>query len=81
MASKASTMGDPRRPQEIKKYKRPPTSDDALQPAALLAMMLGMSSLLLRQKLFAWASIFVSLVSYIHGSADADYKQTMMGMS
>lgn len=45
----AATLGDPRRPAEIRKYKRPQASrEDALSPLALCAMLLGMGAMMLR---------------------------------
>jgi hypothetical protein len=35
----------------------------------------------LQQKIVAWASIFLSLVAFTHGTVESDYRQMMMGIS
>lgn len=79
MASKAATLGDPRRPQEVKKYSRVSDTDEPPSALTMVGLMIAMFSMLLRMKLLAWLAIFVCMAAITHLPTDtSDYKQVMM---
>eukprot|EP00878_Enallax_costatus_P008032 GHUV01008399.1.p1 GENE.GHUV01008399.1~~GHUV01008399.1.p1 ORF type:complete len:121 (+),score=61.29 GHUV01008399.1:298-660(+) len=82
MASKAATLGDPRRPQEVKKYTKASAADEPPSTLSMIGLMLGVGSMMLRMKLLAWIALFVSMAAIANSPVDStDYKQVMMTLT
>eukprot|EP00884_Botryococcus_braunii_P005912 jgi/Botrbrau1/15321/Bobra.0319s0007.1 len=76
--------GDPRRPGEIKRYKRPVANPDDAHTDALLiaALMFGMAGLMFKNKIGAWLALLCCLCSLANmKSVDFDIKQIISSVT
>lgn len=73
--------GDPRRPNEVKKYEAPVYDADketSEAPLTLVSMICGVAGLMFKVKLASWASLLLSLAVLNRMRHDAiDAKQIM----
>mmetsp|Transcript_24491 Transcript_24491/g.48661 ORF Transcript_24491/g.48661 Transcript_24491/m.48661 type:complete len:99 (-) Transcript_24491:51-347(-) len=75
---------DPRRPQAVKPYMKEQIDPDQLPPDfyALLALIFGVIGLMMRQKMYAWLSLFCCLGSIANlKSAEMDVKQIVCSVA
>ncbi|KAF6258938.1 hypothetical protein COO60DRAFT_1068221 [Scenedesmus sp. NREL 46B-D3] len=78
MASKAATLGDPRRPAEVKPYVRSAAAEEGPHPLGLLSLLLGLASMVIKVKVVGWTALFVSLCAIMHiPPSHNDFKQTL----
>uniref|UniRef100_A0A383VXE8 Uncharacterized protein n=1 Tax=Tetradesmus obliquus TaxID=3088 RepID=A0A383VXE8_TETOB len=76
MASKAATLGDPRRPAEIKKYVR--SAEEGPHPLGLISLTLGVGSMAVKMKAVGWVALLVSLAAIVHiPGSHPDFKQAL----
>ncbi|KAL6778012.1 hypothetical protein ACKKBG_A16585 [Auxenochlorella protothecoides x Auxenochlorella symbiontica] len=78
MPLQPKVAGDPRRPNDIVKYKRHVVKDDDLPDTYLMAALcLGMAALLLKGKMAAWTAIICILSSLANYGVKTDLKQLL----
>ena len=77
-AFRPGASGDPRKPNEIKKFDRPVSSPDPPPPDAMLlvSLVLSMLALAMKMKWASWASLLCIFSSLANASNEQmDYKQ------
>ncbi|GMH41622.1 hypothetical protein BSKO_09532 [Bryopsis sp. KO-2023] len=81
---KGGPPGDPRRPNEVRKYIRPVVNMDTQPPDSMLfgALFCGMIALILKIKLAAWASLFFCISALANmKSEQMDFKQIVSSLT
>lgn len=77
MPVQVKVSGDPRRPNEVHKYKRRKVEDNPPDVFLLIALALGMIATLMKMKIFGWASLLCCIVAVANAKAGTggDFKQ------
>ncbi|EFN59709.1 hypothetical protein CHLNCDRAFT_133268 [Chlorella variabilis] len=84
MPIQLKVSGDPRRPAEIRKYQRPKVNLDEQPPDMflLMALALGLVSLVFKAKMPAWGSLLLCLCAVANGKAGhSDFKQYVSSLT
>ncbi|KXZ48113.1 hypothetical protein GPECTOR_30g208 [Gonium pectorale] len=69
---------DPKRPDNVVPYRRPPPAEDTVDPLALSGMVLGMIGVVVKVRAFCFIALAFIMSAFIRRNQDTDVKQLVV---